>query len=107
MPCERRDGRCRACGGIATSLLGSGVGAIPELLADGSAWVVLILDPHVGVVAHLDVTDLSYAVAVHRNGTRRLIPAGPLAGLERCSDARCIAGQIVSWVLAYRAGAGR
>ena len=93
--------------GIATSLLGSGIGAMPELDSDGNAWVVLILDDRAGVVAWLDVADMSYAVAVHRDGTRRLIPAGPLAGLKRCDDPKCIAGQILTFVLTYRSGAGR
>ncbi|MBT0993902.1 hypothetical protein KIN34_06325 [Cellulomonas sp. DKR-3] len=88
--------------GIATSLMGSGIGAMPELVDDGSAWVALILDDRAGVVAWLDVADMSYAVTVHQDGSRRLIAAGPLAGLERCSDARCIAGSVVAWVMLQR-----
>ncbi|CAM5784177.1 hypothetical protein [Cellulomonas persica] len=67
---------------VATSLCASGIDALPDLDDDGTVWLALLLDIHAGIVAWLDVSDLSYAVAVHRVGVRRVIPDGPLAGLE-------------------------
>lgn len=87
---------------VATSLCASGIDAMPDIDTDGTVWLTLVLDGHAGTVAWLDVADLSYAVTVHRDGTRRLIPGGPLAGMDRCDDGRCVAGQIVEWVLERR-----
>ncbi|GEA82366.1 hypothetical protein [Cellulomonas uda] len=90
---------------VASSLCASGIGALPDVDDDGTVWLALGLDEH--TVAWLDVADLSYAVLVRRDGTKRLIPDGPLAGLERCSDPRCVSSHVLSFVLSIRCGAHR
>lgn len=92
---------------VATSLCASGIDAMPDIDSAGTVWLALVLDVYAGIVAWLDVADLSYAVTAHPDGTRRVIPAGPLAGMDRCDDGRCVASQIVAWVLSIRAGAQR
>ncbi|MCR6647268.1 MAG: hypothetical protein NVV70_03680 [Cellulomonas sp.] len=91
---------------VASSLCNSGIDAIPDLDEAGGAWIALTLDAD--TVAWLDVgAGMTYALTIDRAGTRRLMPHGPLADIEACADGRCVASQVLTWVIAHRAGASR
>lgn len=60
---------------LAASLLGSGIGAVPYV-GEAGVWVALILDDRSGVVAWLDLADMTYVVTVEQDGTHRLVPSG-------------------------------